>query len=70
MKRKDVKDLSFNERAKLFKEAVMKAEKKYGVKIAAGYINSWDDAENLLIQEYSDVEVINEVYFNTLKKEL
>jgi hypothetical protein len=70
MKRKDVKDLTFNERAKLFKEAVMKAEKKYGVTIAAGYINSWDDAENLLIQEYSDVEVINEVYFNTLGKEL
>ena len=62
--------LSFEERAKLFKEAVMKAEKKYGVTIAAGYINSWDDAENLLIQEYSDVEVINEVYFNTLGKEL
>lgn len=62
--------LTFNERAKLFKEAVMKAEKKYGVIIAAGYINSWDDAENLLIQEYSDVEVINEVYFNTLGKEL
>jgi hypothetical protein len=70
MKRKDVKDLTFNERAKLFKEAVMKAEKKYGVAIVAGYINSWDDAENLLIQEYSDVEVINEVYFNTLEKEL
>lgn len=62
--------LTFNERAKLFKEAVIKAEKKYGVTIAAGYINSWDDAENLLIQEYSDVEVINEVYFNTLGKEL
>lgn len=70
MKRKDVKDLTFNERAKLFKEAIIKAEKKYGVNIAAGYINSWDDAENLLIQEYLDVEVINQVYFDTLKKEL
>lgn len=40
---KDIKNLSFNERAKLFKEAVMKAEKKYDVEIAAGYINSWDD---------------------------
>lgn len=28
---KDIKNLNFNERAKLFKEAVMKAEKKYGV---------------------------------------
>lgn len=31
----DVKNLSFDERAKLFKEAVMKAEKKYGVSIQA-----------------------------------
>ena len=67
---KDIKNLSFNERAKLFKEAVMKAEKKYGVEISAGYINSWDDGENLLIQENRDCEVINEVYFNTLEKEL
>lgn len=66
----DVKDLTFDERAKLFKEAVMKAEKKYDVEIAAGYINSWDDSENLLIQEHRDCEVINEVYFNTLRKEL
>lgn len=61
---------SFDERAKKFKEAVLKAEKKYGVRIGAGYINSWDDAENLLIQEFNDCEVINEVYFNTLRKEL
>lgn len=67
---KDIKNLSFDERAKLFKEAVMKAEKRYGVSIQAGYINSYDDSENLLIQEYNDCEVINEVYFNTLKKEL
>lgn len=67
---KDIKNLSFNERAKLFKEAVMKAERKYGVEIAAGYINSWDDGENLLIQEHRDCEVINEIYFNTLRKEL
>lgn len=66
----DVKNLSFDERAKLFKEAVMKAEKKYGVSIQAGYINSYDDSENLLIQECNDCEVINEVYFNTLEKEL
>lgn len=70
MKRKDVKDLTFNERAKLFKEAIMNAEKKYGVTIAAGYINSWDDSENLLIQEVINDEVKNEVYFNTLEKEL
>lgn len=67
---KDIKNLSFEERAKLFKEAVIKAEKRYGVSIQAGYINSYDDSENLLIQEYNDCEVINEVYFNTLKKEL
>jgi len=66
----DIKNLSFDERAKLFKEAVIKAEKRYGVSIQAGYINSYDDSENLLIQEYNDCEVINEVYFNTLKKEL
>lgn len=66
----DIKNLSFDERAKLFKEAVMKAEKKYGVSIQAGYINSYDDSENLLIQECNDCEVINEVYFNTLEKEL
>lgn len=66
-----IKDsLSFSERAKLFKEAVIKAEKKFGVNIVAGYINSWDDSENLLIQELNDCEVINEVYFDTLKKEL
>lgn len=70
MKSSDIKELPFNERAKKFKEAVIKAEKKYGVSIQAGYINSWDDAENLLIQEYNDCEVINEVYFNTLRKEL
>jgi len=60
----------FDVRAKKFKEAVLKAEKKYGVSIQAGYINSWDDGENLLIQEYNDCEVINEVYFNTLEKQL
>ena len=70
MKSSDKKELSFEERAKLFKESVLRAEKKYGITIAAGYINSWDDGENLLIQEYNDCEVINEVYFNTLKKEL
>lgn len=64
------KPLTFEERAKKFKEAVLKAEKKYGVSIQAGYINSWDDSENLLIQELRDCEVINEVYFNTLRKEL
>lgn len=67
---KDIKNLSFEERAKLFKKAVIKAEKRYGVSIQAGYINSYDDSENLLIQEYNDCEVINEVYFNTLEKEL
>lgn len=67
---KDVKDLSFEDRARLFKVAVMNAEKKYCVEISAGYINSWDDGENLLIQEHRDCEVINEVYFNTLEKEL
>ena len=62
---------SFEERAKKFKEAVLKAEKKYGVRIGAGYINSWDDEGNLLILEHNDLgETINEVYFNTLKKEL
>lgn len=49
----------------------MKAEEKYGVRIGAGYINSWDDEGNLLILEHNDLgETINEVYFNTLKKEL
>lgn len=69
-KSNSIKDLDFNERAKLFKESIIKAEKKYGVSIQAGYINSYDDSENLLIQEYNDCKVINEVYFNTLKKEL
>lgn len=64
------KELTFEERAKLFKESVLKAEKKYGVLIQAGYINSLDDSENLLIQELNDCEVINEVYFDTLRKEL
>ena len=70
MKRKDVKDLIFEDRARLFKAAVMKAEEKYGVRINAGYINSYDDSENLLIQEFNDCEVINEVYFDTLEKQL
>lgn len=61
---------SFEERAKKFKEAVLKAEKKYGVRINAGYINSYDDSENVLIQEITDCEVINEVYFDTLTKQL
>lgn len=62
---------SFEERAEKFREAVLKAEKKYGVRIGAGYINSWDDEDNLLIVEHNDLgETINEVYFNTLKKEL
>ena len=64
------KPLTFDERARKFKEVVLKAEKRYGVRIGAGYINSWDDGENLLIQEFNDCEVINEVYFNTLRKEL
>jgi len=66
----NIKDLTFEERAKLFKEAVEKAEKKYGVEIDAGYINSYDDSENLIIQEMRGVEVINEIYFQTLSKEL
>ena len=70
MKSSDIKELPFNERAKKFKDAVIKAEKKYGVSIQAGYINSFDDAENLLIQEFNDCKVINEVYFDTLRKEL
>ena len=65
-----MEDLSFEERAKLFKQAVEKAEKKYKVRIDAGYINSWDDDENLLIQEIVNSEVRNEVYYVTLSKEL
>lgn len=45
----DVKNLSFEERAKLFREAVIKAEKKYGIEIVAGYINSCDDDNNSII---------------------
>ena len=70
MKSSEKKELSFEDRARLFKVAVTNAEKKYGVTIAAGYINSLDDGENLLIQEFNDCEVINEVYFNTLEKQL
>lgn len=70
MKSSDIKEEPFNERAKKFREAVIKAEEKYGVRIKAGYINSWDDSENLLIQEFNDCEVINEVYFDTLEKQL
>lgn len=64
------KSKTFQERAKEFKKAVLRAEKKYGVSIRAGFINSWDDSENLLIQEFNDCEVTNEVYFDTLEKEL
>ena len=62
--------LTFNERAKLFKKAIQRAEKKYGFEICAGYINSLDDSENLLIQEVVNDEVINEVYYETLEKQL
>ena len=62
--------MDFNERAKLFKKAIQKAEKKYGLEICAGYINSWDDSENLLIQEVVNDEVKNEVYYETLEKQL
>ena len=51
MKFSDKKELSFEERAKLFKESVLRAEKRYGVKIQAGYINSCDDDNNLIIEE-------------------
>lgn len=70
MKFFEKKEIPFDERAKKFREAVIKAEKRYDVSIQAGYINTWDDSENLLIQEFNDCEVINEVYFNTLGKEL
>lgn len=69
MKSSEKKELSFEDRARLFKVAVTNAEKKYGVSIQAGYINPLDD-ENLLIQEINDCEVINEVYFDTLTKQL
>ncbi len=62
--------MDFNERAKLFKKAIQKAEKKYGVSLTAGYINSWDDSENLIIEEIRNDEVINEVYFDTLSRNL
>lgn len=70
MKSSEKKELSFEDRARLFKVAVINAEKKYGVSIQAGYINPLDDSENLLIQEIDDCEVVNEVYFNTLTKQL
>ena len=41
--------------------------KKYNVKLTAGYINSMDDSENLIIEEIRNDEVINEVYFDTQK---
>lgn len=44
MKSSDIKEEPLNERAKKFKEAIIKAEEKYGVRIKAGYINSWDDS--------------------------
>lgn len=66
-----IRKLTFEERAKLFKESVQRAEKKYGVEICAGYINSYDDSENLIIQEVKRKDNIeyttNEVYFDTLK---
>jgi hypothetical protein len=60
---KDIKNLSFDERAKFFKEAVMKAEKRYGVEIRSGYISPWDE-EDLII---CDVKNEQEVYFDTLR---
>ena len=69
-----IRKLPFEERAKLFKESVQRAEKKYGVEICAGYINSYDDSENLIIQEVKRKDKIehitNEVYFDTLKRYL
>lgn len=62
--------MDFDERAKLFKEAIIKAEKEYGVSIAAGYINSWDDSDNLIIEEVRSDEVINQIYFDTLSRNL
>lgn len=69
-KGKNYKNLNFQERAKLFKESVERSMKKYNVKLTAGYINSMDDSENLIIEEIRNDEVINEVYFDTLRKEL
>lgn len=65
-----MQDLNFNERAELFKKAILRAQKKYKLVITAGYINSYDDSENLIIQEVVDQEIKNEVYFDTLAKEL
>ena len=66
----EIKELSFNERAKLFKREIQNLQNKYGLSLCCGYINSCDDGENLIIQEVKDDEVFNEVYFETLEKYL
>lgn len=63
MKRSRISEYDFIKRANEFKLAVEKAEKKYCVTLNAGYINSWDDSENLII---TDDETDEEVYFRTL----
>ena len=68
---KSMKEISFEDRALLFKKAVQRAEKRYGVEIRAGYINSCDDDNNLIIEEkiYTNkfnYKIKNEVYFDTL----
>lgn len=63
MKSSDKKELSFEDRAKLFKESVLRAQKKYGVEIRSGYISPWDE-EDLII---CDVKNEQEVYFDTLR---
>ncbi len=59
----NVKELSFNERAELFKKGIIRLQKKYDLVLVSGYINSYDDDANIII---SDEEGKNEVYFDTL----
>lgn len=54
---------SFEARAKMFKDLIEEAGKELGVSLTAGYIQSCDDSENVLI---SDSLSDKEVYYDTL----
>lgn len=58
---------SFETRAKMFKDLIEEAGKKLGVSLTAGYIQSCDDSENVLISDsLSDKEVCYDTLADTL----
>ena len=54
---KNPKELTLEEKRKLFLESIKRLEKKYGIELTFGWINCWDDEGIILKDSETDEEV-------------